>query len=268
MAVKICLNVNHVLVDPSVREALINNLIRYFEIFTNGEQQPEYYTRIINERNFDRLDRLLSQTSGQILYGGHRDRKTLFFGPTIVSVKPDDILLSEELFGPILPVLEADLDTAIAFTRGTGRPLALYGFTNNEKEKQRILNETQSGGVTFNDCIWHCLALDAPFGGTGSSGHGCYHGRHGVREFSHLRTFTNAFPAWMEYVMDIRYPPYNLKKARMLAPQVNPPFDRDGNDIGISSLTKSALVIGALALSIAVLRGWGQALALWSCLWK
>lgn len=255
---KICLNVNHVLVDPSVREPLVNNLIRYFDIFTEGKEQPEYYTHIVNERNFDRLDRLLSQTSGQILYGGHRDRKARFFGPTIVAVKPDDILLTEEIFGPILPIVEADLDAAIAFTKGTGRPLALYAFTNNQAERQRVLNETQSGGVTFNDCMWHCLALDAPFGGTGSSGHGYYHGRHGVREFSHLRTYTGAFPAWMEYFMDRRYPPYNLEKARMLAPQVVPPFDRDGNDIGISSWTKLALGAVALALSVAVLRERGQ----------
>ena len=218
----------------------------------DGHEQPEYYTHIINERNFDRLDRLLTQTSGQILYGGKRDRNTRFFGPTIVTVRPDDVLLSEELFGPILPIVEADLDTAIAFTKGTGQPLALYAFTDDEAEKNRVLNETQSGGVTFNDCTLHCLARDAPFGGTGSSGHGYYHGAHGVREFTHLRTVANALPAWMEYFMDYRYPPYTLKKARMLAPTVKPPFDREGNDVSSGRL-KWVVGIGALAFCVAVL---------------
>ncbi|KAJ5180020.1 hypothetical protein N7492_003230 [Penicillium capsulatum] len=259
---QICVSINHILVDPIVKEALISNLIRYFDIFTEGKKQPEYSTHIVNERSFDRLDNLLRQTSGQILYGGHRDRSTRFFGPTIVSVKPDDILLSEELFGPILPIVEADLTTAIALINGSDRPLAIYPFTDLEAEKQRVLNETRSGGLTFNDGILQTLAMDSPFGGTGSSGHGAYHGPYGVREFSHLRTFCNGFPTWMELIMNARYPPYTLKKARMLAPQIKPPFDRDGKDVGMSSWTKVALGTGALALSIAVLRDGEQVSAL------
>ncbi|KAJ5945931.1 Aldehyde dehydrogenase C-terminal [Penicillium verhagenii] len=248
---QICLNVNHILVNPQVHDALVKALIHHFNIFMGGEDtRPEYYTHIINERNFDRLDRLLNSTSGKIVYGGQRDRSTRFFAPTIVTgVKPDDILLTEELFGPILPILEADLDTALAFTKETGQPLSAYAFTQNPAEKERLLNEIQSGGVTFNDCMLHAGARGAPFGGTGSSGFGYYHGVHGFREFSYLRTVTNSFPPWMESLMDARYPPYSEKKIKAFVPSVIPPFDREGKDISQRSLTKWALGLGVLALS-------------------
>lgn len=227
------------------------------------DNQPEYYTHIINDRNFDRLDRLLNSTSGSIVYGGQRDRTNRFFAPTVVTgVKPSDSLFSEELFGPILPILDADLDTAFSITQQTGRPLGIYAFTNSKAEQERILNETQSGGVTFNDCTLHVLGRDAPFGGTGASGFGYYHGPYGVREFSHLRTHIHAMPSWMEGLLKARYPPYSVEKTNALAPQVKPPFDRDGNDVSIGSATKWALGLGTLVLSGAVLQQRQQVLAI------
>lgn len=230
-------------------------MTRNFDVFMGGQgKTPEHYTHIINDRSFDRLDRLLDETSGKVVYGGQRDRSTRFFAPTIVTgVKPGDSLLSEELFGPILPIMEADLDTAIKFTRSTGQPLALYAFTKSAKEKKRILDETQSGGVTFNDCLLHIVARDAPFGGTGSSGFGQYHGPYGFREFSHLRAYTNALPAWMESLMDARYPPYSLKKIQKLSPPVKVSFDRYGNDVGTRRWSKWVLGLGAMVVSVAML---------------
>jgi aldehyde dehydrogenase (NAD+) len=249
---QICLNVNHVLVDPSVKEALITSLIKHFSTFMGSKAQPEYYTHIINARNFDRLDTLLENTSGQIVYGGTRNPETRFFAPTIVTnLQPNDPLLTSELFGPILPILDLNLDHALAFTRATGNPLAIYGFTEDESEKDRILSETQSGGVTFNDCALHVIAKDSPFGGTGGSGHGYYHGPYGIREFSYLRSCTNAFPAWMEGVMGARYPPYSNKKLEKLVPAVKPGFDRDGNDASRGTWRKWGVVLG-VGLSIGV----------------
>ena len=180
----------------------------------------------------------------------------------MTGVKPGDSLLSEELFGPILPIVEADFDSALQFTRGTGRPLGTYAFTQDKTEKTRILNEIQSGGVTFNDCMLHAMARDAPFGGTGASGFGYYHGPYGVREFSHLRTCVNAMPSWMEGLMSARYPPYSLKKTKALAPAVKAPFDRDGNDISVASSTKWALGLGLLVFFVAILEQRQQGLAL------
>ncbi|KAJ5110206.1 hypothetical protein N7532_002851 [Penicillium argentinense] len=244
---QICLNVNHVLVDPSVKEAFITSLIKHFATFMGSKPQAEHYTHIINIRNFDRLDTLLKQTKGQIVYGGSRNRETLFFAPTIVTnLDADDALLQTELFGPILPILESTLDQAITFTRQTETPLAIYAFMQSTSEKERILTETQSGGVTFNDCTLHVIAKDAPFGGSGGSGHGYYHGPYGIREFSDLRTVTNALPAWMEGVMAARYPPYSDVKLGKLVPVVKPGFDREGNDVSNGGWKRWIVGLGVL----------------------
>lgn len=218
-----------------------------------SKPQPEYYTHIINTRNFDRLDTLLKTTGGQIIYGGSRNRETRFFAPTIVTnLQPTDPLLTTELFGPILPILDLNLNDALAFTRRTENPLALYGFTEDEAEKERMLSETQSGGVTFNDCTLHVIAKDAPFGGVGGSGHGYYHGPYGIREFSYLRTYTNALPAWMEGAMAARYPPYSNEKLGKLFPPVQPGFDREGNNVSNGGWKKWAFGLGAVGLSLGV----------------
>jgi aldehyde dehydrogenase (NAD+) len=244
-------------------------LSRHFDTFLGGrDNQPEYYTHIINDRNFDRLDSLLQRTSGKIVYGGQRDRQSRYFAPTIVTgVQPDDPLLSEEIFGPILPIVDADFDTAIALTRSGEHPLAIYAFTSQETDKARILNETQSGGVTFNDCALHAAGRDAPFGGVGHSGQGRYHGPHGILAFSHLRTHTNALPAWIEPLMAARYPPYSVEKAHKMLSPATPPFDRDGNDKS-SGRSKWTAGFGVLALSAFLVARQDQIIALSSKLLK
>lgn len=261
---------NHVLVHPSLRDQLVAELSRYFDTFLGGKSNnPEYYTHIINERNFDRLDNLLKQTSGKIVYGGQRDRQSRYFAPTVVTgVKPGDSLLSEEIFGPILPIVDADFDTAISFTRAGEHPLAIYAFTNQAAQKSRILNETQSGGVTFNDCALHVAGRDVPFGGVGNSGLGCYHGPHGILTFSHLRTHINALPSWMEGLLAARYPPYSVEKAHKMAPSTKPSFDREGNDTNLASSSKWALSVGFLALSALLVTRREQVIAYGSKLLK
>jgi aldehyde dehydrogenase (NAD+) len=224
--------VNHILVDPSVRDELVQSLKKYFNVFMDGRERPEYYTKIVNDRNFVRLEKLLQDTSGEVVYGGDRDRATRYFAPTIVvNVRPGDSLLSEELFGPMLPIVDADLDTAISYTRAGEHPLAIYAFTQDPTERERVLHETQSGGVTFNDCMLHIAAHNAPFGGVGNSGQGYYHGKYGVLAFSHLRTYISGLPSWMEGLMAARYPPYTEAKTKTIAPAMKASFDRDGNEI-------------------------------------
>lgn len=247
---QICLNVNHVLVEPSVRDKLVDHLIKHFNEFLGGKgERPSYYSHIINDRNFDRLDKMLNNTSGKVVYGGQRDRTSRYFAPTIVvDVSPNDALLAEELFGPILPIIDADLYTAMSITKGKEHPLAIYGFTESQRDKDTILAGTMSGGVTFNDCILHVAAQDAPFGGVGHSGMGYYHGRYGILAFSHLRTFID-LPTWMDKMMAARYPPYTLEKSRQISPEVKATFDRDGNEVGkyvlLSKLSIMGLMIGS-----------------------
>lgn len=106
---------NHVFVDPAIHDKFIASLIRHIDIFNGGpNKRPDYYTHIVSDRNFDRLAKLLDGTKGNVVYGGNKERDSRFFGLTIVdNVKPIDSLLSEELFGPILPVIKADLESAI-----------------------------------------------------------------------------------------------------------------------------------------------------------
>lgn len=213
----ICLNVNHVFADLSIRGELVERLSHWFDEFSGGQERPEHYKHIVNDRNFNRLENLLSETKGQVVYRGKRDRQTRYFSPTIVTdVKPGDSLLSEELFGPMLPIIDADLDTVIKYTRSGEYLLAIYPFTKDASEKERILEETRSGGVTFNDCVLHVAAHDAPFGGVGNSGMGYYHGRYGILTFSHFRTYINAMPSWMEPMLSARYPPYTVAKSNKL----------------------------------------------------
>lgn len=234
------------MVDPSVREALVQRLGEYFDTFKGAKDaKPDHYTHIVNDRHFDRLEKLLKSTSGKIVYGGEHDRETRYFAPTIVvGVKAGDSLLSEEIFGPILPIVDADIGAAIDFTNKLEHALAIYAFTSEPAEKTRILNQTQSGGVTFNDCALHAAALDAPFGGVGNSGHGYAHGHFGFLTFTHLRTHIDALPKFMENLMDARYPPYNDDKIAQLVPPTKPSFDRDGND------AKSHGVLAGLASGI------------------
>ncbi|KAL6406774.1 putative aldehyde dehydrogenase [Ilyonectria robusta] len=264
---QVCLSVNHVFVDPSIKEEFVKALLKYFNLFLSStSEQPTYYSSIINERNFDRLERLLQQSSGKIIYGGNLDKKTRYFSPTIVDgVLPSDSLMTEELFGPILPILEGTLDEAIAYTNKFDHPLALYGFTDSQEEKNKILSQTSSGGVTLNDCILHMTIKGAPFGGVGGSGIGSYHGPYGFKEFTHLRTVVNV-PGWMEFLFKFRYPPYTDETAAAMikfsAPVTKVPFDRHGKDTtswlsrAVKFLTKGAVAV--LLLAFLKLKGWAS----------
>lgn len=260
--------------DPSVLDQFTAAVGRYFQKFSGGaSQDTDYYTHLISDRSFDRLTRLLGETKGQVVYGGDTDRSSRYFGPTVVkNVTKADSLMSEELFGPILPVISADLDTAIKtinefvslvisssiptllyhanpYLHRLDHPLCLYPFTTDSAEKAKILATTTSGGVTFNDCAVHAAAPDAPFGGVGNSGSGYYHGPHGVRSFSYLRTYVD-LPNWMDVVMGFRYPPYTMKNAATAAQYQAPWFDREGKDVASWGVLKTAMLGSAVLGSV------------------
>jgi aldehyde dehydrogenase (NAD+) len=170
----------------------------------NPMMSPDY-ARIVNERHFDRLVQLMK--SGWILYGGKTMRKDLYISPTIIDqVSPNDPVMQEEIFGPILPLIEYnDIDEAIAFVNQRPRPLALYCFSENKKIKDKVLRETSSGGGCINDTISHIGSQELPFGGIGESGMGGYHGKASFDTFTHQRSIL-----FRSNLLDIslRYPPY------------------------------------------------------------
>ncbi|CAG7732925.1 unnamed protein product [Allacma fusca] len=124
-----------------------------------------------------------------ILLGGKSDEKDLWIEPTFIgNVKRDDILMEGEIFGPILPFVTVNSsDEAIDFINSTERPLALYIFSKDDSVSNKIMEHTFSGGVCINDTAFHVMDLRLPFGGTGQSGMGSYHGPHSVKTFSHQR---------------------------------------------------------------------------------
>lgn len=147
---------------------------------------PEY-GRIVNERHFDRLTALLD--GGRTVIGGTHDRADRYLAPTVLAgVSPDDAVMREEIFGPILPIVPVpDLDAAIAFINDRDKPLALYAFTDSDVTKHRLLTETSSGALTFGLPVAHLTAPDLPFGGVGESGTGRYHGEYSLETFSHTK---------------------------------------------------------------------------------
>ncbi|KAE9381903.1 aldehyde dehydrogenase [Stipitochalara longipes BDJ] len=212
---QICLSINHVFADPAVYDELTERLRFWMGKFRNDSR--EGYCKIVNDRNFDRLSSLLDETEGKIACGGKRERSSGFFEPTVVrDVTIQDPLLSEELFGPILPVIRADHVQAYKTISSMEHPLAIYIFSKQQTVIDEILANTNSGGVTINDVFMHAGVPNAPFGGVGDSGHGAYHGVYGFLCFSHQRVIV-APPTWLDSVLSFRYPPYDLKNLGKIA---------------------------------------------------
>ncbi len=198
------------LVQRSVREPLIQKLQRAIQAHygTDPLASPDL-GQIVNEAQFHRLQALVegARQGGRILWGGGSDAATRRIEPTLVAVEEeDDPLLREEIFGPILPVLAvADLAEATAWVRRRPHPLALYLFSQDPTQQERLLATTQSGGVAFNDVVLQVALPGLPFGGVGESGMGSYHGEAGFLTFSHQRSVLQR-PFWLD--LPLRYPPY------------------------------------------------------------
>ncbi|MFD5441826.1 aldehyde dehydrogenase family protein [Streptomyces tendae] len=183
-----CVAPDYVLTDPVTARALEVALAEAVEDrYGRDPQCSDGYGRIVNERHFDRVSALLG--SGRVVFGGRSDRADRYIAPTVLAdVKPDDPVMREEIFGPVLPILAvADLDEAIAFINDHDKPLALYGFTENEATRRRLAEETSSGGIGFGLPIAHLRIPELPFGGVGESGMGAYHGRNSIAAFSHRK---------------------------------------------------------------------------------
>lgn len=251
---QICLSVNHVFVDPAVLERFLDRVAHYFSSFTAGGDGRENMTRIVNDRNLERLAALLAATKGTVVHGGEVDRATRHFVPTVVrDVKLDDPLLSEELFGPILPVIAAPLDEAIRAVNSLPSPLALYLFSRDRREIDSTLDRTLSGGVTVNNVFFHSAVGDAPFGGVGESGYGAYHGRHGVDCFSHKRAVMEP-PSWIDRLMGFAYPPYKMENVKKIHVANNLGFRR-GETMEDQRKGKGVALPLLLVLAVAVAAG-------------
>ncbi len=202
-----CIAPDYLLVHQSVKEELLEKIAEHFvETYGENIQNSEYYPRIVNQKSFDRLEDQLQKTKGNIRFGGKIDRNKLYISPTILDgIESDDVLMQEEIFGPILPVITyTHLVGALNYINSKPKPLALYYFGKKEKAEE-ILKKTTSGGSCINDTLMHIGNHNLPFGGVGYSGQGRYHGKESFLAFSHQRAVVNS-PTWLD--LAFRYPPF------------------------------------------------------------
>uniref|UniRef100_A0A0D9VIW2 Aldehyde dehydrogenase n=1 Tax=Leersia perrieri TaxID=77586 RepID=A0A0D9VIW2_9ORYZ len=209
-----CIAIDYILVEEQFAPILIELLVSTLERFFT---KPEYMARILNEKHFDRLANLLAdhRVASSIVHGGGANRKTLTIEPTILLDPPlDSDIMTEEIFGPLLPIITVKkTEDCLAFLKPKPKPLAIYAFTKDEKLKQRIIAETSSGCVTFNDAIVQYGLDTVPFGGIGASGFGQYHGKYTFELFSHRKAVIKR-SLWVEFMF--RYPPWDEYRMRML----------------------------------------------------
>lgn len=204
-----CVAPDYILVDKTIKKYLLERIKQCIQDFygTTPQTSPDY-ARIINQNHFHRLCELLQV--GNIIIGGETNPAELYIAPTVIDgVTPEDQVMQEEIFGPILPIIEyTNLSEAIAFVNAQPKPLALYIFSNNKQHQKQVLQETASGGVCINDTIVHMAFPGLPFGGVGDSGMGRYHGKASFETFSHQRSVFNK-----SFLVDIklRYAPYKGK---------------------------------------------------------
>jgi coniferyl-aldehyde dehydrogenase len=156
--------------------------------YANFSQSPDA-TAIVNERQHQRLLKLIDDARAHgatVTTFGDHDLSRRLLAPTVIGNATDAMaVMQEEIFGPVLPIIEVDsVDAAIGFVNARPRPLALYLFDRNSERTSRVLNETVAGGVTVNDTMLHIALADLPFGGVGPSGMGAYHGEKGFQTFS------------------------------------------------------------------------------------
>ncbi len=209
-----CLAPDYVLVHRDLVDDFVSAMADTIRDFYGpNPQQSEHYARVVNGQHHARLVSLLND--GEAVVGGEHDAADLYVAPTLLrGVDPSSPVMQEEIFGPILPVLEIeDADEAIQFVNERGKPLALYVFAEDDEVVARIIHGTSSGGVCINDTVAHSAAPDLPFGGVGESGMGKYHGEWGFREFSNAKAVLSR-STWLD--PGLHYPPYTATKTGLL----------------------------------------------------
>jgi aldehyde dehydrogenase (NAD+) len=208
-----CIAPDYVLADRSISNEFTNRIIANFKAFRADDDGRGM--RIVNARQFDRLVSMIESTTGAVVAGGGFERSTLTIEPTVLlDPSPDDAVMADEIFGPVLPVLTIESATAaVDFINRRPKPLALYVFTSSRQSARNLIHRIPSGGAVVNHVAMHCLVPQLPFGGVGASGMGAYHGRWGFEALSHRRAVlsksTRPDPMFV-------YPPYTDRALKIM----------------------------------------------------
>ena len=203
-----CVSPDYVIIQKGFKIELITKMKKYINLFyTENPQNSSDYGRIINYSHFKRLQSLY--TREQILLGGHADEKDLYISPTVLQVDDDSTIMQDEIFGPLLPILEKkNLNEGLKYVLAKDKPLATYLFTKDKCIQEKVIATISTGGMCINDTIIHISTNFLPFGGVGMSGMGRYHGKFSFECFSYKKSVMKR-----SFLLDfnLRYPPYGGK---------------------------------------------------------
>jgi aldehyde dehydrogenase (NAD+) len=201
-----CIAPDYLLVHKEVKKDLLAEITNSFEeMLGDNIAHSNHYGRIVNP---NAMNRLMKYLDGDIYYGGKVNLEKKYIAPTILNnVKPEDEIMQEEIFGPILPVMEfEEIEQALSYINKNEKPLALYYF-GKDNGADKVLRETSSGGACINDTLLHVANHKLPFGGVGNSGMGKYHGKESFLAFTHERGVVNSTT---KLDIPLKYPPYKF----------------------------------------------------------
>jgi aldehyde dehydrogenase (NAD+) len=190
-----CICPDYVFVKEQQKSALVEEFrakVKENLYANDGSIKKEGIAQIVNDPNFARIKKLFDDAiakGARIAVGGTLEQADRTIHPTMLTdVTPDMLIMQEEIFGPVVPVLTyKTIDDVIEYISGRAKPLALYMYSNNQDNIDKVLSRTSSGGVTINGFFSHYLENKLPFGGVNQSGMGSYHGVFGFKAFSHER---------------------------------------------------------------------------------
>jgi len=209
-----CVAPDYILVEKSIEskflEALKHEITQQFK---DPETIGENYMQIINQRNFDRLNKLID--GDKVYCGAYINKAERHISPTVLNdISFEDEIMKDEIFGPILPVISfTDLDQMIKEVKQRPRPLSFYIYSKNRRTIKKLLKEISFGGGAINDSVMHLSISNLPFGGVGLSGMGNYHGKYGFETFSHKKSILDK-PFWLE--PSVKYAPYSKFKRKLI----------------------------------------------------
>ncbi len=202
-----CVAPDYLFIHKDIKDKFLRALVKEIKMqFGEITRESPDYPRVVNTVSLDRFSAYLKD--GEIYFGGEIDKDTLYMEPTILTnVKLDSSVMTDEIFGPILPVIEFEnLNEIISIINNREKPLALYYFSESDKNIEYVIDKTSAGGVTINDTIIHVANGNLPFGGVGPSGLGKYHGKDSFNTFTHIKSVMKR-GTFIEF--KIRFAPYN-----------------------------------------------------------
>lgn len=204
-----CVSPDFVYAQSSIHDQLCQLLKQEIHSFYGDDpsQSPDF-ARIVNDKHFTRLVNLIDPEN--VFHGGNNDPENHYIAPTIMTdVSWEDAVMQEEIFGPLLPIMSFDNITEVISTLQTkSKPLALYLFSTDKTNQEKVMYNLPFGGGCINDTVAHLGNTHLPFGGMGNSGFGIYHGKTSFDTFTHPKSIMKK-SNWLD--IPLRYPPYDGK---------------------------------------------------------